>query len=64
MTKIIAPHADDEWKSNITMTLKATLGINGVAKLVRHNLGTFKKNRKSSDTSNAPDESSNDYEIG
>ena len=64
MTKTIAPHADDEWKSNITMALKATLGINGVAKIVRHNLGTIKKNRKPADTSNAPNESSNDYEIG
>jgi len=43
MTKIIAPNADDEWKSNITMTLKATLGINGVAKMVRHNLELSKK---------------------
>ena len=43
MTKTIAPHADDEWKSNITMALKATLGINGVAKMVRHNLELSKK---------------------
>ncbi len=43
MTKTIAPNADDEWKSNITMTLKATLGINGVAKMVRHNLELSKK---------------------
>jgi len=43
MTKTIAPQADDEWKSNITMTLKATLGINGVAKMVRHNLELSKK---------------------
>ncbi len=43
MTEIIAPNADDEWKSNITMTLKATLGINGVAKMVRHNLELSKK---------------------
>ena len=26
MTKTIAPHADDEWRSNIIMTLKATTG--------------------------------------
>jgi len=43
MTKTIAPQADDEWKSNITMTLKATLGINGVAKMVRHNSELSKK---------------------
>lgn len=43
MTKTIAPNADDEWKFNITMTLKATLGINGVAKMVRHNLELSKK---------------------
>lgn len=43
MTKTIAPHADDEWRSNIIMTLKATLGINGVAKMVRHNLELSKK---------------------
>ena len=43
MTKTIAPQADDEWMSNITMTLKATLGINGVAKMVRHNLELSKK---------------------
>ena len=43
MTKTIAPNADDEWKSNITMTLKATLGINSVAKMVRHNLELSKK---------------------
>jgi hypothetical protein len=43
MTKTIAPHADDEWKANITMAIKATLGINGVAKMVRHNLELSKK---------------------
>jgi len=43
MTKTIAPHADDEWRSNITMALKATLGINGVAKLVKHNLELSRK---------------------
>lgn len=43
MTRTIAPKADDEWRSNIIMTLKATLGINGVAKMVRHNLELSKK---------------------
>jgi hypothetical protein len=43
MTEIIAPHADDECKANLTMTLKATLGINGVAKMVRHNLELSRK---------------------
>ncbi len=43
MTQNIAPHADDEWRSNIIMTLKATLGINGVAKMVRHNLELSRK---------------------
>jgi hypothetical protein len=43
MAKIIAPHADDEWKANLAMTLKATLGINGVAKMVRHNLELSRK---------------------
>jgi hypothetical protein len=43
MTKTIAPHADDEWNANITMAIKATLGINGVAKMVRHNLELSKK---------------------
>ncbi len=39
----LAPEADAEWKSNITMTLKATLGINNVAKQVRHNLELSRK---------------------
>ena len=43
MAEIIAPNADDEWKANLTMTLKATLGINGVAKMVRHNLELSRK---------------------
>jgi hypothetical protein len=43
MTEIIAPNADKEWKSNIKMTLKATLAINGVAKMVRHNLELARK---------------------
>ncbi len=38
MAEELAPEADEEWKSNIIMTLKATLGINNVAKQVRHNL--------------------------
>ena len=43
MAEVIAPNASDEWKSNIIMTLKATIGINGVAKIVRHNLELAKK---------------------
>jgi hypothetical protein len=43
MAEIIAPNADDEWKANLTMTLKATLGINSVAKMVRHNLELSRK---------------------
>jgi hypothetical protein len=43
MSKTLAPEADAEWTSNIVMTLKATLGINGVAKMVRHNLELAKK---------------------
>jgi len=43
MVKVIAPMADEETKANIVMTLKATLGINGVAKQVRHNLELAKK---------------------
>jgi hypothetical protein len=43
MADIIAPNADDEWKANISMTLKATIAINGVAKMVRHNLELSKK---------------------
>jgi len=43
MIKKIAPLADENTKSNLTMTLKATLGINGVAKQVRHNLELAKK---------------------
>ncbi len=43
MVKTIAPMADEETKANIVMTLKATLGINGVAKQVRHNLELAKK---------------------
>lgn len=38
MAEELAPEADEEWKSNIIMTLKATLGINNAAKQVRHNL--------------------------
>ena len=43
MVKEIAPLADKETKANIVMTLKATLGINGVAKQVRHNLELARK---------------------
>lgn len=43
MVQQAAPQADEEWKSNIIMTLKATLGINSVAKQVRHNLELAKK---------------------
>jgi len=43
MVKKIAPLADENTKSNLIMTLKATLGINSVAKQVRHNLELAKK---------------------
>ena len=43
MADIIAPDANNEWKANISMTLKATIAINGVAKMVRHNLELSKK---------------------
>lgn len=43
MVKEIAPLADEETKSNIVMTLKATLGINGVVKQIRHNLELARK---------------------
>ncbi|KAF5083946.1 hypothetical protein DSECCO2_83070 [anaerobic digester metagenome] len=43
MSSTLAPEADEEWSSNIIMTIKATLGINGVAKMVRHNLELAKK---------------------
>ncbi len=43
MAEQIAPLADEETKSNIVMTLKATIGINGVYKLVRHNLELARK---------------------
>jgi len=39
----MAPEADEEWKSNIIMTLKAILGISNVTKEVRHNLDLVKK---------------------
>ncbi|HMK54837.1 MAG TPA: DUF1512 family protein [Methanobacteriaceae archaeon] len=38
MAQELAPEADPEWKSNIIMTLKSTLGMSGVFKMVRHNL--------------------------
>ncbi|MBV1768189.1 MAG: DUF1512 domain-containing protein, partial [Methanobacterium sp.] len=43
MVNIIAPDADSEIQSNIIMALKATIGLNGVAKLVRHNLELSRK---------------------
>ncbi len=43
MVNIIAPDADLEMQSNIIMALKATIGLNGVAKLVRHNLELSRK---------------------
>lgn len=43
MVKEIAPLADEETKADIVMTLKATLGLNGVAKQVRHNLELARK---------------------
>lgn len=43
MAQELAPEADDEWKSNVIMTLKATLGIYTIAKQVRHNLELAKK---------------------
>ncbi len=43
MAEELAPEADDEWKSNIVMTLKATMGINNVVKQVRHNLELSRK---------------------
>lgn len=43
MSDVLAPEADDEWKSNIIMTLNATLGLNNIAKQVRHNLELSKK---------------------
>jgi hypothetical protein len=38
MARELAPEADPEWTSNIIMTLKSTLGLKGVFKMVRHNL--------------------------
>lgn len=38
MAQELAPEADPEWISNIIMTLKSTLGLKGVFKMVRHNL--------------------------
>jgi hypothetical protein len=43
MASEMAPEADEEWKSNIIMTLKAILGISNVTKEVRHNLDLVKK---------------------
>jgi hypothetical protein len=39
----IAPNADPEWRANIIMTLKSTLALNSVAKMVRHNLELARK---------------------
>ena len=43
MAQTIAPHADPEWRANIIMTLKSTLAIHTVAKMVRHNLELARK---------------------
>jgi len=43
MALTIAPHADPEWRANIIMTLKSTLALNSVAKMVRHNLELARK---------------------
>ncbi|MGF7118057.1 DUF1512 family protein [Methanobacterium oryzae] len=43
MVKEVAPLAEEETKANIVMTLKATLGINEVAKQVKHNLELARK---------------------
>jgi len=43
MALTIAPNADSEWRANIIMTLKSTLAINSVAKMVRHNLELARK---------------------
>lgn len=43
MAESIAPQADDEWQASIIMTLKSTLALNGVAKMVRHNLELARK---------------------
>lgn len=43
MAQEIAPEADEEVKSNIIMTIKGTIGLNTVAKLVRHNIELARK---------------------
>lgn len=43
MIQEVAPEADSEWRTNIIMTLKATLGINSIAKMIRHNLELARK---------------------
>jgi hypothetical protein len=43
MATQMAPEADEETQANIIMTLKSTLGLNGVFKMVRHNLLLAKK---------------------
>ena len=39
----IAPEADEETKSNIIMVIKATIGLNAVTKLVKHNMELARK---------------------
>lgn len=43
IVEIIAPRASEEEKSNIVMVLKATIGLNNIAKLVKHNLELARK---------------------
>ncbi|MDO9044171.1 MAG: DUF1512 family protein [Methanobacteriaceae archaeon] len=39
----ITPEADEETKSNIIMVIKATIGLNAVTKLVKHNMEMARK---------------------
>jgi len=43
MVDMVAPQADGEWQASIIMTLKSTLALNSVAKMVRHNLELARK---------------------
>lgn len=43
MARDLAPESDEEWKYYIIMTLKAILGLNNIAKQVRHNFELAKK---------------------
>jgi hypothetical protein len=43
MVQELMPDADEEWKYNAIMTLKANLGLNKIAKEVRHNYELAKK---------------------